>query len=299
MEHAHTLSLLIATPVTVASFDAHATEPIEPYRSLDPGQEAAYEDALAAERGDAGAWVSLRTFLKRHATGRSDTGIMLVLNLPWDRATRTASPRPEHVADPPQPAPAPARVELPALAINAKVARACVQAAWRAHGWSSESDLDRMASRSRWSAIFPEVRVRAAKGWDESFRLAPTDSDPYRSQQVTGTSRWLESRLIWRLDRVVFSEEELPIERLRLQRLEARTRLAGKVVAALFEWQKAHLAAGDPTLSSQEHLNAVVQRAEAEAVLEVLTAGWFSEWLRDAARPPEQPKKRQQRQEEP
>jgi len=300
MERSHALGILIATPVTIASFDALATEPIEPYRSLDPGQEAAFEEALAAEQGDGTghAWVSLGAFFKKHATGRSDAGLMMVLNVPLERSARLRSARASRLGDPPAPQAA-AQAELSVLQISARVARACVQAAWRTHGWSSEGDLDRMGSRARWSAVLPEVRVRAARGWDESFRLAPTDSDPYRSQQVTGTSRWLEGRLIWRLDRVVFSDEEVPIERLRMQRVEARSRLAGKVVAALFEWQKAHLAAGDPTLSAQEHLNAVVQRAEAEAVLDVLTGGWFTDWLRDASRPPQQPRKREPRPEEP
>jgi hypothetical protein len=300
MERAHALGILIATPVTVAAFDAHATEPVEPYRSMDPGQEASFEDALASEHGDGdgSAWLSLGAFFKKHATGRSDAGLMMVLNVPLERTARLRSGRSGQIADPP-PSQATPQIELPALQISARVARACVQAAWRTHGWSSEGDLDRMGSRSRWSAVLPEVRVRAARGWDESFRLAPTDSDPYRSQQVTGTSRWLEGRLIWRLDRVVFSDHEIPIERLRMQRAEARSRLAGKVVGALFDWQKAQLAATDPTLSAQEHLNALVQRTEAEAVLDVLTGGWFSDWLRASAAPPQEPRKPAPRQEDP
>jgi hypothetical protein len=78
----------------------------------------------------------------------------------------------------------------------------------------------------------------------------------------------------------MFSDDEIPIERLKVQRIEARARLAGKVVSTLFDWQKASLAASDSTLSQQEHLNALLQQGEAEAVLDVLTAGWFSRWLR-------------------
>jgi hypothetical protein len=162
--------------------------------------------------------------------------------------------------------------------VSPRLARSCVRAAWRAHGVADEDDPARMASRSRLSAALPEVGVRASRGWDQSWRLTPTDADPYRTQEGSGTTRWIEGRLTWRLDRLVFADEEIPIERLRMQRIEVRGRIAGKVLAALFEWQRAIVAAADPALSVQEHVTAVLREAEAEAELDVLTDGWFSQW---------------------
>ena len=289
MHRTHALGLLMATPVTFVAARAAAYEPPESYRPEDPLQAATLEDALTLERGEsqARAWLSLGSFYRRNLTGRTELGLMLMLGVPLERIAAPGParlPSPTAVADTPAPAPTPPP-EAPrpaAIRVNAKVARACVQAAWRSQGWSDERDLDRMASRSRWSSVLPEVRLRVARGWDESFRLTPTDADPYRSQQVTGASRWLEGRLIWRLDRALFSDHEIPIERLRLQRAEARSKLAGRVLAALFDWQKAAIAASDPLLTVQEHLQAVLQEAEAEAVLDVLTAGWFSAWLQSS-----------------
>jgi hypothetical protein len=287
MRRKHALGIMMAAPASLVGLAARATDPADPFRPRDPAQESSFEDSLELEHGPgtARAWVSLGSFYKQTVTGRSDLGVTLMLGLPLERV---ASPRPARVvregaiAEPPAPspvAPAPAMPDAAALRVTSKLARSCVQAAWRAHGWAGDQDLDRMDTRSRWSAALPEVRLRVARGWDESFRLTPTDSDPYRSQETSGTSRWLEGRLIWRLNRVMFSDEEIPIERLRLQRAEARSRLAGKVLSALFDWQKAALAVADPLLSSQEHLNALLAQAEAEAVLDVLTAGWFSHWV--------------------
>jgi hypothetical protein len=290
MQRAQAFGLLLATPATLASVLARAADPPEPYRTLDPAQDASLDDSLALEYGapQAKAWVSLGSFYKRHRSGHNDLGVMLLLGLPLERIATPAATRAPSQGLAEGPAPQTAQPELPpqpALRVHTRLARSCVQAAWRAHGWNVESDLDRMASRSRWSSVLPEVRLRMARGWDDSFRVTSTEADPYRSQEVTGTSRWLEGRLIWRLDRALFADEEIPIERLRMQRAEARSRLAGKVLAALFDWQKALMAASDPMLSSQEHLGAVLQQAEAEAVLDVLTAGWFAQWRKETGAP--------------
>jgi hypothetical protein len=53
------------------------------------------------------------------------------------------------------------------------------------------------------------------------------------------------------------------------------------VLAALFEWQRAQVLEADPGLPSQEHLAAVLRSLEAEATLDVMTAGWFSRWRAD------------------
>ncbi|MBI5537186.1 MAG: hypothetical protein HY898_30980 [Deltaproteobacteria bacterium] len=293
MRRNHALGIILAAPASLASLEARATDPADPYRPRDPDQESSYEDAIELERGPGHgrAWVSLGSFYKRTVTGRSDLGVMLMLGWPLESTARVRPGRVRvqgAVAEPTAPAPAAQTAPAPetaSLRVTSKVARSCVQAAWRAHGWAADQDLDRMGNRARWSAALPEVRLRAARGWDESFRLTPTDSDPYRSQETSGASRWLEGRLIWRLDRVMFSDEEIPIERLRMQRADARSRVAGKVLSALFDWQKATLAVADPLLSSQEHINALLAQAEAEAVLDVLTAGWFSRWLETRSSP--------------
>ncbi len=297
MRSCHALGLLAATPIPLLSLTAQAYDPAETFRASDPIAEATIEDARALEGGRLGSadpiptssprsWVSLAGFWRRNAFGRSDLGMMLTLALPLDRvAARPGAPRSGHATgvaetqpEPSQPPAVPPAVVVP-MRVSSKLARSCVQAAWRAQGWQTDDDLERMVARMRWGSLLPEVRVRVARGWDESFRLTPTDSDPYRTQEATGTSGWLEGRLTWRLDRAVFADEELQVERARAQRAEARTRLTGRVLTVLFEWQRAVVAAADPTLATQEHVSAVVARLEAEATLDVLTAGWFGSWL--------------------
>lgn len=293
----HALSCLLASPLPLIASSARALETPETFRASDPAAEALLEESRALESRPENlldpampslgeSWLSLGGFWRRTAFGHDDLGVMLTIALPIDRAVsrRTSAVRPQQGAIAEKPAVVEAaKAAEPASAVAVRVsprlARSCVIAAWRAQGWQTDDDLERMVARMRWSALLPEVRVRAARGWDESFRLTPTDGDPYRTQQATGTSGWLEGRLTWRLDRALFADEELQVERARVQRTEARARLTGRVLAALFDWQRAIAAAADPIQTAQEHVTAVIAQAEAEATLDVLTGGWFGKWL--------------------
>ncbi len=302
------LGILIATPAVLVAAPARAwdgADPSEPFRPLDPIQDSIYEEMQErhilspyperdAFSGPGHAWVSIGSYWKGWTDGRQDLGLMVTVAFPLDRmaadririvTSRQGLSEPGGEVQEPKAgkAPAPPSNEaaepVAAVHVSPKVARACVRAAWRAQGLETDGDLDRMAARARLSSALPEVRIRASRGWDETFRTLPTDSDPYRSQDVTGGTRWLEGRLTWRLDRAVFADEEIPIEKLRTHRTDARTRLAGRVLSILFQWQRAVLGAADPSTSTEQHIQAVLQQAEAEAVLDVLTAGWFSSWL--------------------
>src|SRR5262249_3728313 len=88
----------------------------------------------------------------------------------------------------------------------------------------------------------------------------------------------LEARLTWRLDRLLFSEDEPALERIRLETKDARAKVAGRALEALFEWQRAgiELAWTDP--GTRERALVELKVVEAEAALDVLTNGWFSAW---------------------
>jgi hypothetical protein len=190
----------------------------------------------------------------------------------------------DRLATPPQQAPAlepspeesgPEReVELK---LTPAIARRAVQAALRAARLpESGRRLDALQSRAKSSAFLPELRLRGARTTDESLRLAPTTSDPYRYTQAGGASLTFEARLTWKLDRLVFASEEIQIERLRGQRGAAARTLVREVLKALVAWQRAELRAGDPASSPEERLDARLDALEAEATLDVLTDGWFS-----------------------
>jgi hypothetical protein len=76
----------------------------------------------------------------------------------------------------------------------------------------------------------------------------------------------------------VFAEEEVALERIRNERIDAQGRLVGRVLEMLFAWQKWSAKAGDGNATAEEHLTAELGVIEAEAELDILTGGWFTEW---------------------
>lgn len=268
-----TLHRWVAAPFTLAfAGAAQAQQPL----GLDGSSELATPGMHAA---GGSASLTLGLYTGRSITGRREVGGQIVLEIPFGRLVTPGAAAP--LAEPPTPTPQPRERPRPRprIAVKPSLARACVRAAWRAHALADLDMLDRMQARARTSALLPEAKFRIAREWDQSYRLTPTTDDPYRLQESNGGGRTLEGRLTWKLDRLLFVDEELSMERLRVQRMQVRSRLAGDVLRALFDWQRARMAAADVALDDTEHVDAIVREAEAEALLDVLTGGWFSAWL--------------------
>ena len=158
----------------------------------------------------------------------------------------------------------------------AAAVRAALSAARQADGWARLSSLE---ARAHSSALLPELVFRVTRNTDQSLRLSPTIDDPYNYSTVGGAGLWLEGRLIWHLDRLVFNTHELGIERLRLDHADRTGRLVSKVLATLFAWQRAALRARDPNADEEDRAQAELAEAEAAIMLDELTAGWFSREL--------------------
>ncbi|WP_437525183.1 hypothetical protein WME79_37650 [Sorangium sp. So ce726] len=198
-----------------------------------------------------------------------------------------ATPSPPRAApeielqEPPPPAqPAEAEPPLPLpVRVTPAMARAIVEAALRrSRLLDPEARIDAIASRARTSSLFPELRLRVSRLVDEAENLAPTEYDPARRTASGGTSLWLEARATWRLDRIVFADEEIALERLRRERAELQTKLTARVLELLFAWQRAVALAADPGQSPEEHRAATLAALEAEASLDLLTGGWMTRW---------------------
>jgi hypothetical protein len=129
--------------------------------------------------------------------------------------------------------------------------------------------------RARWSAVLPELRLRAARATDETLRLTPTLDDPYRYTLAGRSDLLFEARLGWRLDNLLFAGVELSAERLLAQKKERARVITGQVLKVLFDWQRARLLARDPALLPEERQRAEIDAVEAETELFVLTGGWF------------------------
>jgi hypothetical protein len=213
-------------------------------------------------------------------------------------AEAVPEPPAERANDERDPAPA-----LPAPLL-ARLARDAVAAALRAHDVPlRRSELEGLKTRARWSATLPELRLRVLRSNDESLRLTPTLEDPERYTHDGGTDFLLEASATWKLNRLVFADEEIAVERLAVERDKNAERLSREVVARLFEWHRALSELGARDLSPKRRSLAELERLEAEVELDVLTGGYFAEVARrfpppaapvrpapsDASRPPSAP----------
>jgi hypothetical protein len=159
------------------------------------------------------------------------------------------------------------------------MARAAIAAALK-HARIEErtNRVDRMAARARSSALLPELRLRVTRQLDDGQVLSPTEYDPDRVTATVKASLWLEARATFKLDKLVFADEEVTLERLREDRVEAAAKLRQRVLETLFEWQRAMTNRDDPALDPEPRMKAAFAVVEAEVTLDVLTGGWFSRW---------------------
>ncbi len=151
--------------------------------------------------------------------------------------------------------------------------RALVAAAWKSAGVDRDEALSDLAARARASALAPEVRLRAYRAIDAGARLYRTEETADKATVSDGTQNVFEARLSWRLDRLVFADEEVAIERIRVERTELKQRIAGKVVELAIRWQRARRAANDPELLPAERDEAAIVAVECLLGLDALTGG--------------------------
>jgi hypothetical protein len=151
--------------------------------------------------------------------------------------------------------------------------RSLVAAAWKAAGVDRDDALSDLAARARASALAPEVRLRAYRSIDAGARLYRAEDTADKATVTDGTQNVFEARLSWRLDRLVFADEEVAIERIRLERTELKQRIAGKIVELAIRWQRARRAANDPELLPAERDEAAIVAVECLLGLEALTGG--------------------------
>lgn len=259
-------------PVTLrasprSSVEDEAREPDPSIDAEDLVGGALRERETSRGRPGAHAWVSFVGFSKTTAFGSRNTGAMLVVGFPFDRAARASiadSSKPEPRVESPHTMPAPLTKEL---------ARRAVTASWKAAGLGiDDGRLDAIVSRSRWSGLLPEARVRVIR-YDDERLYADGTSD--RVRDTTGANIGYEARLTWRFDRLLYADDEPAFERIRLERQDARSRIAGRVLEALFHWQRALVELRSVTPGTREEADASLRVVEGEALLDVLTGGWF------------------------
>lgn len=236
--------------------------------------------AASAQAADVMVTLTARAAIERQR-GRDDA-VLLGLALPLGEVLRprAALSGGDDGEAPPRRLPAEVtRVERgapPPPRVSPLLVRAVVRATLRAAGArATERRLDGLAARSRYSALLPEVRLRGARGLDYSRRLAPTQDDPLRYSEEGAYDLLFEGRLSWRLNRLLFTDEELAVERLRAERATGRQRLVARALGWLWAWERARRQLTRADLNAQQRHAAELRLVEAELWLEWLTAGAF------------------------
>jgi len=241
-------------------------------------------------------WVSFQATLVRNDQGQNDFAAMALLGVPLERVRKNRD-RASVIAERPEPAAAdssPPKQEVSpdkptgeaSLVVTPQMARAAIAAALEHAGLeTSTARVDRLASRSRTSSLLPELRLRVTRQLDDSQVLSPTEYDPDRVTATVKASWWFEARATFRLDKLVFADEEVALERMREDRVEAGKKLRERVLALLFAWQKALRLREDGAADPGVQMKAGLEVIEAEVTLDVLTGGWFSRWKLARARP--------------
>ncbi len=158
------------------------------------------------------------------------------------------------------------------------IAQRAARVAIRTAGLSeNDAELDRMASRARMSALLPELRVSA-----RDTSAGPRDYISESGALTTsyyGPSFLIEGSVTFHLDRLAYSGQEARLERLRLERVEARARITQRVIEEISRWSKATAEERDSPEGTEARSEATARRVAAQMALDVWTAGWFSECL--------------------
>jgi hypothetical protein len=159
-----------------------------------------------------------------------------------------------------------------------EVAQHAARIAIRTAGLSeNDLELERMAARARASALLPELRVRAM---DTSAGPRDYISDTGTlATSYFGPSYVIEGSVTFHLDRLVYSGQEARIERLRLERIEARARITQRIIDEVSRWSKATAEERDSPEGTEARSDATAKRVAAQMALDVWTAGWFSQYL--------------------
>ena len=166
----------------------------------------------------------------------------------------------------------PSAVPLVVQALPPNAIRALVSAAWKAAGADRDEALTDLAARARLSALAPEVRLRAYRGIDSGARLYRAEESD-RTTFSDGAQSFFEARLAWRLDRLVFADEEVAIERIRVERADLKQRISAKVLDLVLRFQRARRAANDADLLPHERDEAAIAAIESLIALDALTGG--------------------------
>ena len=185
-------------------------------------------------------------------------------------ALTALAPPPAPIAQPP----APPVVAVPLGDLAQEAARVAV----RTSGLSAnDAEVDALASRARWSALLPEVRLEIK---DSSAGMHDyVSSTGSLTSSYFGASYEVDGTLVFHFERLAYSGQESRLERLRLERIRARARVVQRVIDEVARWSKATGDERQTPDGTDAHADAIARRVSAQMALDVWTGGWFSRRL--------------------
>jgi hypothetical protein len=179
---------------------------------------------------------------------------------------------------------APVKSDPLLVLLTPQLARGTVRRALVSAGYmDARARLTSLSGRSRSSAALPELRLRATRTTGQTLRLTPTTDDPYRYSTAGAAELAFEARFTWHLDRLVFSNEEVGIERLRSEWNASEHKLIEHVLLQLALWQRSRVRAADVDSEPEVRETAELEAIGAAVELDVLTDGWFSQAIGESA----------------
>ncbi|MCS6898336.1 MAG: hypothetical protein RMJ98_00945 [Myxococcales bacterium] len=205
--------------------------------------------AWGSSLGERGAWLRLQVPLD---LGKPHPGLT---SLP-----RESTP----LADPPTHRPWISAVRLKQLQ----------RAAWRSVGL--DVDPQRLTPRTRLAALLPRVRLRGLLSNGQTLRYTPLSEDDLRTQATGQAGTIYEVRLDFELDRLVFANDEIAIERLQQEQQQQRQQVTHRLTELLGAWHRSAARVASSELTEEERLEAEAALQAAEAALDLLTEGAWS-----------------------
>lgn len=141
---------------------------------------------------------------------------------------------------------------------------------------ASMAHLTSLRRRSRSSGLVPELRLRGVIGFDQDVSQKDTGGlYPGDSTTRGGRDSLVEARLTFRLDRLVYGDQEATLfQKRRDLEVDAQKR-ARNSVHTLVEWMTALRRSRDESLLFDEWLKAQGEEQQALLSLYLATDGWF------------------------
>lgn len=132
-----------------------------------------------------------------------------------------------------------------------------------------------MGQRSRWSGLSPELRLRGATGIDQTRSTDSAGVVPGEETLRDASDSLVEVRLTFHLERLLYSGQEVALERARQQLLADRVELHATVARELLSYRRALRRLDEEELLDEDRAEAEFDAERARLTLFLLTDGWF------------------------